>query len=230
MLTLFHYNMSCASRTVRLILFEYNISSTLVEEFEWARREEFLKLNPAGTVPVILTETGDAVVEPYAIIEYIEETVGSLKQDLKLLPKTPIFRAEVRRLLSWFLEKFKNEVTRPIVRQRIYKREMPTNIGGGAPDSAILRQARANIKPHMDYLDWLVSETNYVAGENLSYADFAAAACISVLDYLGEIDWHHYNKAKLWYATMKSRPSMRPLLFDRVRGIAPAPHYTDLDF
>lgn len=230
MLTLFHYNMSCASRTIRLILFEYNISSTLVEEYEWARREEFLKINPAGTVPVILTEIGEAVVEPYAILEYIDETVGSLKQDLNLFPKSPIARAEVRRLLSWFLYKFKDEVSRPIVRQRIYKREMPTSIGGGAPDSTILRQARSNIKPHIEYLNWLASNNNCLAGDNLTYADFSAAACISVLDYLGEIDWQHYLSAKQWYVRMKSRPSMRPLLFDRVRGIAPAAHYTDLDF
>lgn len=230
MLTLFHYNMSCASRTIRLILYEYNISSTLVEEFEWVRRGEFLQINPAGTVPVILTENGEHIVEPYAILEYIDETVGSFKQDLQLFPKTPIERAEVRRLLSWFLNKFKDEVSRPIVRQRIYKREMPTNIGGGAPDTNILRKARANIKPHMEYLNWLASINNCLAGDKVSYADFAAAACVSVLDYLGEIDWDLYSSAKQWYVRMKSRPSMRPLLYDRVRGIAPSTHYTDLDF
>lgn len=230
MLTLFHYNMSCSSRTIRLILYEYNISSTLVEELEWARREEFLRVNPAGTVPVILTEDGSAIVEPYAILEYLDETVGSLKQDFQLFPKTPKDRAEVRRLLSWFLQKFKDEVSRPIVRQRIYKREMSPNIGGGAPDSGILRQARANIKPHMEYINWLSTSNNCLAGDHLSYADFAAAGCISVLDYLGEIDWALYPNVKRWYMRMKSRPSMRPLLFDRVRGIEPASHYTDLDF
>ena len=227
MLTLFHHNMSCNSRAIRLILFEYEIPSTLVEEQEWARRAEFLRYNPACTIPVLLTENGDPIVESYAIIEYLDETVGRQKKDKWLFPANPIARAEVRRLLSWFLQKFKDEVTRPIVRQRIYKREMPTSIGGGAPDSTILRHARSNIRPHMEYLNWLAKDNNCLTGDNLTYADFAAAGGVSVLDYLGEIDWNTYPYAKEWYTRIKSRPSMRPLLFDRIRGIAPSSSYTD---
>ena len=68
------------------------------------------------------------------------------------------------------------------------------------------------------------------AGPRITYGDFAAAATISVLDYLGEIDWSGHSAAREWYARVKSRPSFRPLLGDRVRGLSPVSHYADLDF
>lgn len=230
MLTVFHHIMSSSSRTVRLILYEFNISFALVEEYEWARRQEFIDLNPACAVPVLLNEHNQPICGIYSIIEYLDETVGALSKTTNFFPKTPIERAEVRRLTSWFLEKFNAETTYPIVRQRIYKREMPTTLGGGAPNSGILRSARNNIKPHMEYINWLTQNNNCLAGSTLTYADFAAAACLSILDYMEEIDWASYDYAKQWYMRIKSRPSMRPLLFDKVRGLTPATHYTSLDF
>jgi glutathione S-transferase len=51
-----------------------------------------------------------------------------------------------------------------------------------------------------------------------------------VLDYLGDVPWEKHPEAKLWYARIKSRPSFRPLLQDRLSGLRPAAHYDDLDF
>jgi glutathione S-transferase len=102
--------------------------------------------------------------------------------------------------------------------------------GGGAPDSKLLRTARANIRQHMRYLEWLSGSRTWLAGDRLSYADLAAAAGVSVLDYLGEIDWLESPITKEWYQRLKSRPSFRPMLGERIRGLAPSSHYADLDF
>ncbi|MCL6229278.1 glutathione S-transferase family protein [Bartonella bilalgolemii] len=230
MLTLFHYPLSSASRFIRIILEEYCVATQLIEEHEWARRNEFLTLNPAGHLPVLLAEREVPLSGAIVIYEYLDETRGSLRQEKRFFPETSLERAEVRRLIDWFLNKFENEATRHIVRERIYKREMPLAIGGGAPNSQILRNARANIAPHMNYLDWLCASRDWLAGSELSYADLAAAASISVLDFLAEIEWKLFPAACEWYMRIKSRPSFRPLLMDRVRGIAPSSHYTDLDF
>ncbi|EJF76042.1 glutathione S-transferase family protein [Bartonella alsatica] len=230
MLTLFHSPLSSASRFIRLILGEYGVNIQLIEEHEWARRHEFLALNPAGHVPVLLDEHEVPLSGAIVIYEYLDETHGNLRQENKFFPENPLGRAEVRRLNDWFLNKFETEATRHIVRERIYKREMPLAIGGGAPNSQILRNARANIPPHMNYLNWLCASRDWLVDSELSYADLAAAASVSVLDFLGEIDWETIPAAKDWYMRIKSRPSFRSLLTDRVRGIVASSHYTDLDF
>lgn len=230
MLTLFHHPISSPSRYVRLILNEYGVAATLIEEQEWQRRREFRAINLAGTVPVLLAEAETPVCGASVICEYLDETRGALSHKSQLFPQNPLERAEVRRLCDWFLTKFDNEVTCHLARERICKREIPAAQGGGAPDSRILRTARANITPHMQYLNWLAATRDWLGGFALSYADFAAAATVSVLDYMGELDWTLYPMARDWYARLKSRPSFRPLLSDRVRGIAPIAHYADLDF
>lgn len=227
MLTLFHHPMLPACRFVRLALGEYGEEVALVEEKPWERRKEFLALNAAGTLPVLLAETDVPIVGAGPIAEYLDETRGALKRDRRLLAEDPIDRAEIRRLMEWFLGKTDAEVTRPLVRERVLKLEMP---GGGSPDSGALRTSRANIGPHLRYLNWLAGTRNWLAGPRMSYADLAAAASFSVLDYLGEMPWGEHQAARDWYSRIKSRPSFRPLLSDRVRGLLPASHYADLDF
>jgi len=230
MLTLFHYPLSVSSRFVRLLLQEYHVATNLVLEEEWQKRPDFRKLNLAGTVPVLLEDSGMPICGADIICEYLDETCGALRPKEPLFPQNPLDRAEVRRLCRWFIDIFARDTVRPLVHERIIKRAIPPEHGGGAPDSAILRLARANIRPHMDYLAFLVKTRHFIGKANLSYADFAAAACLSVLDYIGEIDWNSQPHLQGWYARLKSRPSFRPLLADRLRQLAPSSHYADLDF
>ena len=202
----------------------------LTEEMPWEKRPEFLKLNPAGTLPVLVTDNGHALCGPHVIAEWLDESFGVFKRDRRLLAEDPFRRAEIRRLVEWFLIKFEQDVLRPLVRERVVKLQLPSSTGGGAPDPKMLRTGRANIRQHMKYLSWLAGSRAWLAGDRLSYADLAAASAISVMDYLGEIDWTDYPQAKDWYQRVKSRPSFRPLLADRIRNMAPVAHYADLDF
>ncbi|QKV19730.1 glutathione S-transferase family protein [Oricola thermophila] len=227
---LFHHPISAPSRFIRLMLAEYREDAELREEQPWQRRPEFLQLNPAGTLPVLIGEAGVAIVGAFAISEYLDETRGPMMRDSRLMPDSPLGRAEVRRLVDWFLVKTEADVTRALARERVYKLQMSPAQGGGAPDSTVLRTARANIRQHMRYLGWLAKSRDWLAGERLSLADLAAGAAVSVLDYLGEIDWTAEPAARDWYHRIKSRPSFRDLLADRVRRLPPASHYADLDF
>ncbi len=230
MLVLYHHPMSAAARLVRLVLAEYDDTAEFVEELTWQRREEFLALNPAATLPVLIDGDHPPMVGGNAICEFLDETRGVLKRDKRLLPENPYARAEARRIVSWALDKLEYEVTRYIVLERVFKRQMPSAIGGGSPDSKAIRAARANIKFHMNYLGWLAATRNWLAGDTISYADLAVAASLSVLDYLGEVPWEENQPLRDWYSRIKSRPSFRPLLGDKVRGLQPASHYVDLDF
>ena len=230
MLKLHHHPMSAASRYVRLILGEYGERAELFDERPWNRRREFLTLNPAATLPVMIEDEGPAIVGGTTCGEYLDETRGAFQRDKRLMPEKPIERAESRRLTEWFLGKMESEVTRYLVRERVFKLEMNSDEGGGPPDASAIRAARVNFKHHLRYLGWLAESRDWLAGPKLTYADLAAAASLSILDYLGEVPFENEPAAKDWYMRVKSRPSFRPLLTERIRGLPPVHHYGELDF
>jgi glutathione S-transferase len=174
---------------------------------------------------------GQPAVPGTAIIaEYIEETHAADLTDGRLLPESIGARVEARRLASWFNDKFYEEVSGPLVLERVFKRHMTKEQGGGPPDTDSLRAARRNIRYHLHYIGWLVRTRDWLAGNELTLADLAAAAHLSACDYLGEVPWNEDDVAKHWYARVKSRPSFRPLLTEQLAGIPASATYADLDF
>jgi glutathione S-transferase len=228
--TLHHYPLLAGSRFVRLILAEYGEEAVLVEETPWERGGDLVKLNPSGELPVFVDDDGAVVAGASVIAEYLAETRGVRVGEQALMPASPADRAETRRLMAWFLAKMDAEVTGYLLTEKVYKRRMQVTDGGGPPDAAAIRAARANIKYHLRYIGYLVARRNCLAGREMTFADLAAAAELSTVDYLGEVPWAEDTMAKTWYARVKSRPSFRALLADQVRGMPAASHYADLDF
>lgn len=230
MATLHSYPFCPQSRFARLVLAELGLEAELIEEKPWDRRVPFLEVNPAGNLPLLVTEEELAIPGPRGIADYLDDVHGEILRDRRLLPQALTQRVEVRRLLDWFLVKFHEEVSDYLATEKIYKRFMPIELGGGSPDMGAIRAARANVRYHLKYIGFLISKRNWLAGDQMTYADLAAAAHLSVVDYLGDVPWDEDETAKHWYARVKSRPSFRALLADRVPGMAPADHYDDLDF
>ncbi|WP_315836435.1 glutathione S-transferase family protein [Bradyrhizobium prioriisuperbiae] len=230
MFTLFHHPFCPHSRFVRLALGEYGLDVRLVEERVWERREAFLALNPAAATPVMVVEGVPPIPGPAIISEYLDENHGAELADHRLLPTSTGERIEVRRLMAWFNEKFYEEASNPLVTERIYKRYMSEEDGGGAPSMDVIRAAKANVRYHLAYIGWLARSRNYLAGDTLTYADLAAAAHLSAIDYLGDVPWIEDDAAKAWYARIKSRPSFRSLLSEWLAGVPASPTYVDLDF
>jgi glutathione S-transferase len=218
---LYHYPLSPFCRKVRLSLAEKRIEVELVEERYWEQDADFLRRNPAGKVPVL--KLGNrTMAESAAICEYLEEAHPTPA----LMPKDPEGRYEVRRLVNWFDDKFHEEVTRKLMGERVFKKVM----GGGYPDSANVKAGAKAIKFHLDYMAWLLEQRRWLAGNEMTLADFAAAAHLSCLDYISDVDWNRSDLVKDWYAKIKSRPAFRSILADQVPGFRPPPHYADLDF
>ncbi len=230
MFTLFHHPFCPHSRLVRLALGEHGLDTRLVEERPWERREAFLAMNPAGTTPVLVDDGIPPIPGAAIICEYIDESFGERRGQLRLLPTSRIERIEVRRLMAWFNEKFFEEISGPLVTERIYKRYMSEDEGGGPPVTDAIRAAQANLRYHLAYIGWLARSRNFLAGDRLTFADLAAAAHLSAIDYLGDVPWNEDDAAKAWYARIKSRPSFRPLLSEWLAGIPASPTYVDLDF
>jgi len=220
---LYHLPLSPFCRKVRLVLAEKRIEVELIEERPWDRRLDFLRLNPAGQVPVLITDGGKALAGSNAIFGYVEET----RPEPPLLPQGAAERAEVRRLVDWFDDKFNREVTTNLVGERIIKRL--ANLG--YPDGACLKAGSRNIRVHLDYMTYLLEGHNWIGGPRLSVADLTAAAHLSCLDYTGDVPWDDYPAVREWYAVMKSRPCFRGPLADYLPGFPrPPAHYADPDF
>jgi glutathione S-transferase len=219
---LYHVALCPFSRKVRVVLNEKAAEYQLQVEKVWERRPQFLALNPAGQVPVLVEEDGTVLAESSAICEYLEE----MFPDPVLVAGKPRQRAETRRLVAWFDLKFEREVTRNLVGEKMMKRFL----GLGEPNSAAIRAGHANLPAHLDYITYLAERRTWLAGDQFSLADIAAAAQLSCLDYIGDVPWEDYPAAKDWYVRIKSRPSFRPLLADHIAGLPPPRHYADLDF
>jgi glutathione S-transferase len=207
---------------VRIVLLEKNIEFELRVEKVWERRESFLALNPAGEVPVLIEPDGAALSDGTAICEFLDE----IQPDPPLFAHHPRENAEVRRLVAWFNCKFNHEVTENLVGEKVMRRFL----GLGEPRSSAIRAGLKNIHTHLDYIAYLTERRKWLAGEEISLADFAAAAHLSTVDYLGDVPWNEHEGAKEWYARIKSRPSFQSLLADHIPGVAPPKHYSNLDF
>ena len=220
---LYQFPLCPFSRKVRLLLGEKGVGYDLVRESPWDRRDEFLDMKPAGQVPVMADPRRNILLmDSMAICEYFEETV----EKAAMINGTAVNRAEIRRLVAWFDTQFYNDVTAPLLHERMTKRLVER----ATPDSRVLREAMKAAVRHLDYTDYLLDHRSWLGGATMSLADLAAAAQISITDYLGGIDWKNHEQTARWYRGFKSRPSFRPLLAERMEQINPPSHYDDLDF
>jgi len=221
MARLYHVPLSPFCRKVRLCLAEKRIECELVEERYWERDADFLRRNPAGKVPVLRLD-GHNLSESAAICEYVEER----HPEPPLMPQGAEARFEVRRLVAWFDDTFHHQVTAKLLYERVNKKVMKQ----GFPDSRNVKDGARAIKFHLDYMAALLDHRRWLAGDVMTLADFAAAAHLSALDYISDVDWHRSEAVKDWYAKIKSRPAFRGILADQVPGFPPPAHYADLDF
>ena len=225
---LHHFTLDPFCRRVRLTLNEYGVPHALAEERPWLREEHLLALNPTGEVPVLVEEDGTLAAGIYAVTEHVEETRG--QGVASLLGASPAARAETRRLIAFFDGPFYMEVSAPVLAEKGLKRLLPRELGGGAPDTGVLRAALERLNDYLAFIGALADARGLLAGPELSLADLAAAAHLSVLEYLDALRFGPHESAKTWYQRIKSRPAFRPLLKDRVAGLAPAATYGELDF
>ena len=194
----------------------------IIERF-WENRKEFIKLNPSGEVPVLLSDD-NKFCGHYAVSEYIENKFEDT------LPKDLSSKAENRRLVDWFDNKFHKEVSKILINERVEKRFRSLEKGGGLPNTDNIRLAKNNLNNHLKYIEYLLERRFWLVNNKIELADFTAAAHISCIDYLGDMPWDKFPEIKHWYSRIKSRPSFRSILADKIIGIPPRGNYALLDF
>ena len=209
-----HLVLSPTSRLVRLMLGEKRIACDLIAA------EDAL-----AHLPVFRELDGTVVVGLWAIIDHLENE----HPERALLPASAAERAEALRLFDWAMNNFHEEATKRIV----FEKASQTQTGSldrRPPNMETVRLGRVTLKEALPALGTLAETRGFLAGRDVSLADLAIAAHLSALDYFGEVPWAEQLALTEWYARMKSRPSFRPLLSDRVPGQPPVSHYAELDF
>ena len=220
MYTLHHYFLCSSSRFIRMSLEEKKISFQLKLENYWEPQNNFLFMNPAGYFPVLVNIDNYPIVGPTVIMEHIE--------DLNNQPYLLNYRhkSEVRRLVHWFEIIFKKDVITPLLFEKVYK-PVEKNIN---PDNNVIRKSIENMKFHMNYFNIIINDNDYLVGDKISYADMFFVSSLSVLDYIGELNFLGFEKIKDLYFKLKSRPSFKNILKDRIIGINPSKNYLKFDY
>ena len=224
MRTLYHYPLCASCRVVRFMLAEKKLDFSCSYQVPWKVGEEVFEHNIAGTLPVFVDISGTSVFGSSAIREYIEDVYP----EPGLIGEDPVDRAEARRMADWFDYIFAQDVYFQITDEKIRKR-----LARGkdrTPNPANIREALLRLPMHFEYLSWLIDRRNWLGGKSFSVADIYAASFISVLDYLGMIQWNKYETVKQWYARIKSRPTFRSILSDNLSQLPPSSDYANLDF
>ena len=224
MYRLYHQIICPFSRKIRILMTEKNLDFHLIVENFWLNRRDFIALNPRLQVPVLLDEKNFGICGSANIVEYLEE-----KHDCgrKFLGTDIYEKAEIRRLQEWFDEKFFTEVSRYILNERYFNQFLHKK---NTPNLEVIRIAKYNLENHLDYLEFLLTNSQYLALDRFTIADIAAAAQISALDYFGDIRWQNREVVKNWYCIIKSQKGFSDILRDRISNIAPCEHYNKLDF
>jgi glutathione S-transferase len=217
-----HHILCPFSRQLRIILLEKNISFTLKSVNFWEEQNSCGTLMLGCDFPILVNKDGLKIAGIYPLIEYLEETAPAVN----LIGHSIEDKANIRQQITWFNNKFYLEITQVIIKERIVN----FYTKGGEPNSKALRAAKTMLHYQMSDLEEITTREKWLAGATMSLSDIAASAQISLLDYLGDISWDKYPATKEWYAIIKSRPSFRSILNERIPGFLPSKDYSNLDF
>lgn len=208
-----HILLSPPSRFARLLLGEKRLAYDSVQPED-----------PHAHLPVLVDMDGTRCEGLWAIVDHLEGAYP----DQPMVPEDAATRTKALRLLDWAMGPLLESVTRKIVYEKASQRFTGAAIHR-APDMQIVRSGREALKDVLKTVGDAADLHGYLACRDCTVGDLAVAAHLSALDYFGEVPWKEFLSAAEWYLRVKSRPSFRSLLADRVPGQPPVSHYAGLD-
>ncbi|XP_055921912.1 glutathione S-transferase 1-like, partial [Eupeodes corollae] len=175
--------------TLNALGLEFKIKKVQISKFE-QKSEEFRKKNPLQLVPV-LEDEDKFLADSHAISAYL---VRKYAKDDSLYPKDFKQRALVDHRLffdSGVLFAALNSIT-----IGVFQKSDPT----------IPQDKHDSVISGYEILDKFLENNNYVAGENVTIADFSLLATVSSLDCLIPIDGKKFAKLMAWKELMTKLP------------------------
>lgn len=229
MLTLYHSVSSTCSQKVRLALAEKGIAWTgqvLDLRALDQLKPEFLALNPAGMVPVLVHE-GQVVTESMLINEYLDEVFPQMP----LRPSDALGRARVREWTLYIATEPTWAIKAPSYQQNIrpalagkhtdaefaaLAAQMPNRENAGRWVAAVTRgftlaelaTELARLAKTLERMQAALEKSTWLAGNMYTLADVDMAPFVHRLAALGEGAMIEARpRVADWYARIRSRPA-----------------------
>jgi glutathione S-transferase len=163
------------------------------------RSPEFRKKNPLGTVPVLELDDGTCIAESVAICRYFEE----------LHPNPPLMGIDARdrAIVEMWQRRMEFELLQTIANSFRHRHEFFKGRIAQVPEYAEV--SRENAEKSLAWLDEVLADRPFVAGERYSIADITA---------LVAVDFGRVSKLRIqpeqknlmrWYEAVSSRPSAK---------------------
>ena len=198
MITLYHFPRSGNSREVRLVLAEKGLEyeNAIVDVMKGeTRTPEFLKLNPAGKVPV-LVDDGQAFYEASLINDYLDEAYPAPA----LMPEGAVARALVRQRRHWVEQNIIPNIG-PVLLELLLKAEADRN-------QEFIAKCRDKLSAALVEVDQMLEGQDYLCGD-FSLADVAATPHLSAVGRIKYKVSADLTNVKAWLTRLQARPSFR---------------------
>jgi glutathione S-transferase len=201
-LTLHFHPLSSFCQKVLIALYENDTPFTpqIVDLFDAAQREAFLKLWPIGRFPVLRDEAQDRTVpESSIIIEYLDRHYPGRT---RLVPQDADLARQMR-LRDRFFDLYLNVPMQKIVTDRLRP--------AGRNDPHGVEEARRLLQTALTLLDADMASNTWAMGETFTMADCAAAPPLFYANEVMPFGETHRNVAA-YFARLKDRPSYARVL------------------
>jgi glutathione S-transferase len=161
------------------------------------RQEAYLRLNPAGMVPIL--EDGDFhLTEASSILRYLAEKTGS-----KAYPADLQRRARVNERMDWVMSNF-YPYWGPWL---IYPQVLPHFKHTDGVQPSVLARGQERSKRWLTLLnDAWIGKRRYLCGDELTIADYLGFAVVSLADVV-HADLSAFANVARWRETMRALPT-----------------------
>lgn len=168
------------------------------------RRPEFLKLNPAGKIPLLVD--GDVVLtESVAIVLYLAEKYG----DHQLLPASLEERAQVTRWLLFVATELEQPLWRIARHTFLYPEHLRL--------PADIPLAREDFSDMVALFDTHMNEREFVVGDRFTAADIVGAYTLDWANEVGLLD--RFPRLCEYMERMYCRPAAAPRIAEALAAV-----------
>ncbi|TLX56250.1 glutathione S-transferase family protein [Stutzerimonas nosocomialis] len=162
------------------------------------RSASYLKINPAGRAPTLVTDSGLAITESAAIVEYLEE----LYPANPMIGSDPLSRARVRSL-----ERLGNDL---IARGQLWlwnrTDAFPAKEPAPSPETA--DRTHRYVTELLDVLEKEIGENAFLAGAEPTIADFTTFTIFQTARERFDLPFGNFHpRLNAWFDRFRARPS-----------------------